>query len=90
MMERADSSKKLYSRLRLWELPDQYIVEPTDGSFGSFLVVSRKDGSMSLIGELIMIVIDVRVMLGSLGTQLFFTTCFDITLTWAYYLHCFY
>ncbi|XP_050241554.1 phosphoinositide phosphatase SAC7-like [Quercus robur] len=52
MMERADSSKKLYSRLRLWEFPDQYIVEPTDGSCGSSLVISRKDGSMSLIDEL--------------------------------------
>ena len=55
MMERADSSQKLYTRMRLWEFPDQYIVEPTDGSCGSSLAISRKDGSMNLIGELIII-----------------------------------
>jgi hypothetical protein len=52
MMERADSSQKLYTRMRLWEFPDQYIVEPTDGSCGSSLAISRKDGSMNLIDEL--------------------------------------
>ena len=50
-MERADSGQKLYSRLRLWEFPDQYVIEPTDGSSGAPLAVSRKDGSMSLIGN---------------------------------------
>lgn len=50
MMERADSGQKLYTRMRLWEFPDQYVVEPTDGSSGSFLVISRNDGSVKLIG----------------------------------------
>lgn len=52
MMERADSGQKLYTRMRLWEFPDQYVIEPTDGSSGSSLAVSRKDGSMKLIGSL--------------------------------------
>jgi hypothetical protein len=57
MMERADSSQKLYTRMRLWEFPDQYVVEPTDGSCGSSLAISRKDGSMNLIGGLILLAI---------------------------------
>ncbi|XP_057965812.1 phosphoinositide phosphatase SAC6-like [Malania oleifera] len=51
MMEKADSGKKLYTRMRLWEFPDQFIVEPTDGSPGSCLAISRVDGSMILIDE---------------------------------------
>ncbi|CAL0311422.1 unnamed protein product [Lupinus luteus] len=50
-MERADSVQKLYTRMRLWEFPDQYVIEPTDGSSGSSLAVSRIDGSMKLIDE---------------------------------------
>lgn len=53
MMERAESSQKLYTSMRLWEFPDQYVTEPTDGSSGSFLAISRNDGSMNLIGGLI-------------------------------------
>ncbi len=57
MMERVDSSQKLYTRMRLWEFPDQYVVEPTDGSCGSSLAISRKDGSMNLIGGLILLAV---------------------------------
>lgn len=53
MMERSDSVQKLYTRMRLWEFADQYVIEPTDGSSGSSLAVSRIDGSMKLIGELL-------------------------------------
>lgn len=53
MMERADSAQKLYTRMRLWEFPDQYVIEPTDGSSGASLAVSRIDGSLSLIGKLL-------------------------------------
>ena len=54
MMEKADSGQKLYTKMRLWEFPDQYVIEPTDGSSsGSSLSVSRKDGSMKLIGSLL-------------------------------------
>ncbi|XP_044470799.1 phosphoinositide phosphatase SAC6-like [Mangifera indica] len=49
MMERAESGKKLYTRMRLWEFPDQYVVEPTDGSSGSSLAINRADGAMNLI-----------------------------------------
>ncbi|XP_042018365.1 phosphoinositide phosphatase SAC6-like isoform X2 [Salvia splendens] len=35
--------------MRLWEFPDQYVVEPTDGSSASLLAVSRLDGSMNLV-----------------------------------------
>ncbi|KAJ8544755.1 hypothetical protein K7X08_017338 [Anisodus acutangulus] len=51
-MEKADSSQKLYKRMRLWEFPDEYVVEPTDGSSGSCLEISRVDGSMKLIDEI--------------------------------------
>jgi len=37
--------------MRLWAFPDQYVIEPTDGSSGSSLAVSRADGSMKLIGR---------------------------------------
>lgn len=49
-----DAKTKLYTKMRLWELPDQYIVEPTDGGTpDSFLAISRVDGSLNLIGGLI-------------------------------------
>ncbi|MED6133786.1 GTPase activating protein (GAP) for Rho1p [Stylosanthes scabra] len=51
MMEKADSVQKLYTRMRLWDFPDQYVIEPTDGSSGSSLAISRLDGSMKLIDE---------------------------------------
>uniref|UniRef100_A0A1D1YL97 Phosphatidylinositide phosphatase SAC1-B n=1 Tax=Anthurium amnicola TaxID=1678845 RepID=A0A1D1YL97_9ARAE len=51
-MEKSDSGKRLYTRMRLWEFPDQYIIEPTDGILDSYLAISRADGSMNLIGEL--------------------------------------
>ncbi|CAN4105435.1 unnamed protein product [Withania somnifera] len=38
--------------MRLWEFPNQYVVEPTDGSSGSCLEISRVDGSMKLIDEI--------------------------------------
>ncbi|XP_047310012.1 phosphoinositide phosphatase SAC7-like [Impatiens glandulifera] len=50
-MEKTDTAKKLYTWMRLWDFPDQYIVEPTDGSGGSILQVSRVDGSMKLIDD---------------------------------------
>ncbi|KAG7560462.1 SAC domain [Arabidopsis thaliana x Arabidopsis arenosa] len=48
-METADSRNKLHSHLRLWEFPDQYIIEPADGSGASCLDISRVDASMKLI-----------------------------------------
>ncbi|KAL7247450.1 hypothetical protein ACSBR2_002378 [Camellia fascicularis] len=52
MMEKADPSQKLYTRMRLWEFPDQYVIEATDGSTGSCLAISRLDGSMNLIDDI--------------------------------------
>ncbi|XAR73686.1 Phosphatidylinositol-3,4-bisphosphate 4-phosphatase [Bertholletia excelsa] len=52
MMEKADPAQKLYTRMRLWEFPDQYVIEPTDGSTGSCLVISRVDGSISQIDDI--------------------------------------
>nr|KJB17505.1 hypothetical protein B456_003G002700 [Gossypium raimondii] len=49
MMERAESCQKLYTRLRLWEFPDEYVIEPTDGSSASSLKINRADASMKLI-----------------------------------------
>lgn len=51
-MEKADPAQKLYTRMRLWEFPDQYVVEPTDGSSGSCLAISRVDGSLNLIDDI--------------------------------------
>lgn len=51
-MERAESCQKLYTRLRLWEFPDEYVIEPTDGSSASSLKINRADASMKLIGGL--------------------------------------
>lgn len=48
-MEKKYHTGKLYSRMRLWELPDQYVAEPIDGSSGSCLAVNR-DGCMTLVG----------------------------------------
>ncbi|PHT89389.1 Phosphoinositide phosphatase SAC7 [Capsicum annuum] len=64
MMEKGDSSQKLYKRMRLWEFPDQYVVEPTDGSSGSCLEISRVDGSMKLIGSYLLVITD-RESVGS-------------------------
>ncbi|KAK4773949.1 hypothetical protein SAY87_028968 [Trapa incisa] len=52
MMEKADSGQKLCTGMRLWEFPDQYIVQPTDGSSGSLLAISRSDGTLKLIDAL--------------------------------------
>ncbi|XP_027076627.1 phosphoinositide phosphatase SAC7-like [Coffea eugenioides] len=52
MMEKADPAQKLYTRLRLWEFPDEYVIEPTDGSSGSSLSISRVDGSIKLIDDI--------------------------------------
>lgn len=51
MMDKADPAQKLYNKMRLWEFPDQFVVEPTDGSSSSSLAISRLDGSMKLIGN---------------------------------------
>ncbi|KAM3362880.1 phosphoinositide phosphatase SAC6 [Capsicum galapagoense] len=51
MTEKGDPSQKLYTRMRLWEFPDEYVAEPTDGSCGSCMEISRKDGSVKLIDE---------------------------------------
>lgn len=50
MAGKGESGHKLHARMRLWEFPDEYVVEPTDGTGGSFLSVSRVDGSMKLLG----------------------------------------
>ncbi|KAL7143741.1 hypothetical protein ABFS83_08G212900 [Erythranthe nasuta] len=51
MMEKSDHAHKLYNRMRLWEFPDQYFVEPADGSSAPFLSISRLDGSFNLTDE---------------------------------------
>ncbi|KAL3651862.1 Fimbrin, actin-bundling protein [Castilleja foliolosa] len=51
-MDKPDPAQKLYTKMRLWEFPDQYVVEPTDGSSASFLAISRLDGSLTAIDEI--------------------------------------
>ncbi|CAK9164941.1 unnamed protein product [Ilex paraguariensis] len=52
MMEKADPAQKLYTRMRLWEFPDQYVIEPTDGSSGPCLAISRVEGSTKFIDDI--------------------------------------
>ncbi|GER37048.1 phosphoinositide phosphatase family protein [Striga asiatica] len=52
MMDKADPSQKLHNKMRLWEFPDQYVVEPTDGSSASPLAISRLDGSTSIVDDI--------------------------------------
>ncbi|KAL9270933.1 Phosphoinositide phosphatase SAC6-like protein [Drosera capensis] len=69
--ELAAAAQKLFTRMRLWEFPDQYVIEPTDGSSGSFLAVSRADGSMKLLGSYLFVITD-RENVGSyLGHPIF-------------------
>lgn len=49
-MDQEECVKKLYTRLRLWQFTDKYVIEPIDGSSDSYLSISRFDGSISLIG----------------------------------------
>ncbi|EYU30376.1 hypothetical protein MIMGU_mgv1a019537mg [Erythranthe guttata] len=51
-MDKADLAQKLYNKMRLWEFPDQYVVEPTDGSSASLLAINRVDGSIKLIDDI--------------------------------------
>lgn len=50
-----ESRNKLHSRLRLWEFPDQYVIEPADGSGAPCLDISRVDASMKLIGSFVFV-----------------------------------
>lgn len=43
--------QKLCTRMRVWELPEEYVIEPMDGTSSSMLAISRTDGSMKLIGD---------------------------------------
>ncbi|KAL3525181.1 hypothetical protein ACH5RR_013553 [Cinchona calisaya] len=52
MMEKADPAQKLYTRMRLWEFPDEYVIEPTDGSSASSFSISRVDGSIKFIDDI--------------------------------------
>ncbi|KAH0902894.1 hypothetical protein HID58_042397 [Brassica napus] len=48
-MKNMESRNKLHSRLRLWEFPDQYVIEPADdGSGAPCLDISRVDASMTM------------------------------------------
>ncbi|KAG6515697.1 hypothetical protein ZIOFF_026126 [Zingiber officinale] len=50
--DKGDHGKMLYTRLRLWQFTDKYILEPIDVSSDSYLSISRTDGSSSLIAQL--------------------------------------
>ncbi|XP_074582504.1 phosphoinositide phosphatase SAC7-like isoform X2 [Curcuma longa] len=50
--DKGDHGKMLYTRLRLWQFPDKYILEPIDVSSDSYLSINRTDGSSSLIAQL--------------------------------------
>ncbi|WOL16828.1 phosphoinositide phosphatase SAC6 [Canna indica] len=50
--DKGEGEKKLYTRLRLWQFNDKYILEPIEGFSDSYLSISRFDGSISLTDEL--------------------------------------
>ncbi|KAF8406705.1 hypothetical protein HHK36_008797 [Tetracentron sinense] len=70
-MEKVDSEQKLYTRMRLWEFPDQYVVEPTDGSSGSYLAISRVDGLLNLIGSYVLVITERECVGSYLGSPIF-------------------
>ncbi|BBM96933.1 phosphatidylinositol 4-phosphatase [Marchantia polymorpha subsp. ruderalis] len=43
---------KLCDRMRLWELPDQVIFEPTDAHTSRFLSINRESGDLEWLGQL--------------------------------------
>lgn len=51
-MEHSISEYSLCDRMRLWEFPDQYIIEPADGGHHQLLSISRVDGALQSIGEM--------------------------------------
>ncbi|CAM6083198.1 unnamed protein product [Calypogeia fissa] len=43
---------KLCDRLRMWELPDRVVFEPTDAHSSQFLSINREDGQLQWISQL--------------------------------------
>jgi hypothetical protein len=43
--------QSLCTRMRLWELPDQYVLEPTDSISRQLLAIDRSNGSLSTLGN---------------------------------------
>ena len=50
-MGEVQDTPKLCTRMRLWELPDQYILEPTDSFSTKFLSIDRTTGDLSSISR---------------------------------------
>jgi hypothetical protein len=44
--------QSLCTRMRLWELPDQYVLEPTDSISRQLLAIDRSNGNLSTLGQL--------------------------------------
>lgn len=44
-------AQKLCTRMRLWELPDQYLLEPTDAIASQLLSINRSNGELSSISK---------------------------------------
>lgn len=43
--------QSLCTRMRLWELPDQYVLEPTDSISRQLLAIDRSNGNLSTLGN---------------------------------------
>jgi hypothetical protein len=43
--------QKLVTRMRLWELPEKYVLEPTDSIATQFLSIDRSSGELSYASE---------------------------------------
>ncbi|EPS59824.1 hypothetical protein M569_14981, partial [Genlisea aurea] len=78
MMDKRDPGQKLHNQMRLWEFPDQYVVEPTDGSSASILAISRLDGSMNLIGSYLLVITERECVGSYLGHPIFKITSMKV------------
>ncbi|XP_039026131.1 phosphoinositide phosphatase SAC6-like isoform X2 [Hibiscus syriacus] len=52
MKGKAEPFQKLCTRMRLWEFPDEFVIQPTDGSSTSSFSISLVDASMMLIDSI--------------------------------------
>lgn len=43
--------QKMCTRMRLWELPDKFVLEPTDSMASQFLAIDRSSGDFSYLSK---------------------------------------
>ena len=43
--------QEMVTRMRLWELPDKYVLEPTDSMASQYLSIDRSSGGLSYLSK---------------------------------------